>query len=137
MSKRDTILADLQTKLLVSSLGFSSVILEIRAVVIEDLDHTLFPLCHILSQDEILERFPNRLVTATLSPIIRCFFQSQTQQQCSDFITQMKIVLAAPGLAQANFFTLTSNRIITSPNHVYVEVAFGTQIQYMYQDTNP
>lgn len=137
MSKRDIVTNALVTKLQNSILGFSSVLWTIRQPDITQLDHTTFPLCHLVPINEILQRYPNHLVIATLTPLIRCFFQSLSPEQCNVVIANVQLVLADPNLVGANYFTLTSNTILTSPNHLYVEIDFVGQIEYKYKDTEP
>lgn len=137
MSKRDTITNALVTKLQNPLLGFSEVLWTIRQPDITQLDHTTFPLCHVVPVNETLQRHPFHLIIATLNPLIRCFFQSQSPEQCNVVIANVQLVLADPNLTGANYFALTSNTILTSPNHTYVEIDFVGQLEYQYRDTEP
>lgn len=136
-SLRETIINALATRIATGSLGFTNVIKTHRMPRIEQLDHRTFPLCHIVDIEERLDRFPNRLVTAELNPLIRCFYQSLTLEQCHTQIVAMKSVMANPSLAGANFCVLTGNTIKTFPEHIYVEIEYRTKIVYYFRDSEP
>lgn len=138
-TKRDSIIADIVTRLSDISLGLVTVKEMLQMVDIEQEAFTSFPMAHILDLDETARYLPGGVIESHLAPKLRFFFDAAiTPADCRTFIGKLKLKFQSINVVGiTDWMYLRDSQILASPSHKFAEIRVGLDIQYRYKKDAP